>query len=141
MRVDNVAVLGDSNNCSKALMAPDETLLCSISRKLVQSEYEQGSFTLRATNISGTARGPIPLPAVETDVSDSVQLKIAQAPQLNVSLVANRTEVYRAGETVQYTITAVSPKSIVCMHFGMHARVGMPNTPAPSVMCSRVGWA
>lgn len=110
MRIDNVAVFGDSNNCSKALMAPDETLLCSVSRKLAQSEYEQGSFILRAANISGTARGPTVLPALEADVTDSVQPIITQTPQLNVSLVANRTEVYKAGDTVRYTITAVSMK-------------------------------
>jgi hypothetical protein len=121
MRVDNVAVLGDSNNCSKALMSPDETLLCSMSRQLVQSEYEQGIFTLRATNISGTARGPTPLPAVEADVSDSVQPNITQRPQLNVSLVASRTEVYKAGDIVQYTITAVSSRSAVRTHIRMHA--------------------
>lgn len=108
MRITSVAVLGDSNNCSKALMAPDETLNCSMSRKLVQSEYEQGSFTLRAANISGTALGPTPLPHAAADVTSTVQPLLTQVPQLNASLAVNRTKVYKAGDTVLYTITAVS---------------------------------
>lgn len=108
MRIDTVALLGDSNNCSKALMAPEETLYCAVTRALVQREYEQGAFTLTATNISGTARGPTPMPADSADVSDAVSPTLDQVPQLNVSLAVNRTQVYKAGDSVLYTITAVS---------------------------------
>lgn len=120
MRIDAVALLGDSNNCSKALMAPDESLYCAMTRALVQSEYEQGSFTLRATSISGIARGPTPMPADPADVSDAVSLTLDQVPQLNVSLAVNRTRVYKAGDSVLYTITAVS----VCCSEGLEVWFG-----------------
>lgn len=107
MRVVNVSVLGDSNTCSKPLMAPDETLFCNMSRVLVQSEYEHGAFTLRATNISGAAHGPLALPSDSAYVSSTVQPTLLQVPELNVSVAVNRTTVYKAGDTVLYTITAV----------------------------------
>lgn len=108
MRVANITLLGDANTCSKALMTPDETLLCNMSRVLVQSEYEQGFFTLRATNISGKAHGPVVLPTDPADVSDVVHTNLTQKAELNVSVAVNRTKVYKAGDTVLYTITAVS---------------------------------
>lgn len=41
MRVTGVSVVGDTNTCTKALMLPDETLHCEMSRQLVQNDYEQ----------------------------------------------------------------------------------------------------
>lgn len=107
MRVDNVAVLGDTNDCSKALMAPDETLFCTISRQVVQAEYEAGTFTLHATGINGTAKGPVTLPSLPADVTDSITPTLTQLPQLATTMVANVTNVNTAGDTVLYTITAV----------------------------------
>lgn len=114
MRIANISLLGDSNTCSKSLMAPDETLFCNMSRVLVQSEYEAGLFTLRANNISGKAYGPVVLPTDPADVSDVVHPNLTQMPELNVSVAVNRTKVYQAGDTVLYTITAVSAAGWCC---------------------------
>lgn len=107
MRIANVTLLGDSNNCSRALIRPDETVYCSLTRVMAQSDYEQGFFTLSVTNISGRALGPTPLPQDAALVADAVQPNLVQLANLTVALSVNSSEVHKAGDAVKYTITAV----------------------------------
>lgn len=107
MRVANVSVIGDSNNCSKALMHPNETFHCSMSKQLIQHDYEMKFFVLSATNISGAAHGPTPLRTDAVLVADLAFPSLTPVYNMTLSLVANSSEVHRAGDTVLYTMTAV----------------------------------
>jgi hypothetical protein len=98
MRVDNVTVHGDSNTCSKALMAPGETFICSMQRVMDQEEYEAGWFKLTATNVTGAARGPTLLPGIPGDSAVVGLNNLTQVPILDVQAVADKNQVFKAGE-------------------------------------------
>jgi len=107
MRVANVSVIGDSNNCSKSLMHPNETFHCFMSKQLVQYDYEQKFFVLSATNISGAAYGPMPLRTDAVLVADLAFPSLTPVYNMTLSLTVNRSEVHRVGDTVLYTMMAV----------------------------------
>lgn len=104
MRIDNVTVYGDSNTCSKALMLPDETFICSMSKMMQQDDYEAGQFTLTATNVTGVAHGPAALPNTPGDTARVGVGNLNQTAILDVEAVTNITDVYRAGKTASCTI-------------------------------------
>lgn len=101
MRVDDVVVHGDSNTCSKPLMAPGETCICSMQRVMVQAEFEAGSFRLTATNVTGTARGPNLLPGIPGDSAVAGLTNLTQVPILDVQASADRNQVFKAGEGLE----------------------------------------
>jgi hypothetical protein len=104
MRVDNVVVHGDSNTCSKALMTPGETFICSMQRVMSQDEYDVGWFKLTATNVTGDARGPTPLPGIPGDSAVVGVTNLTQVPILDVQAVANRNQVFKAGKAALRTV-------------------------------------
>jgi hypothetical protein len=105
IRVDNVAVHGDSNTCSKALMTPGETFICSMQRAMTQEEYEAGWFKMTATNVTGAARGPTPLPGIPGDSAVVGVTNLTQVRILDVQAVANRNQVFKAGKLAIRAVT------------------------------------
>lgn len=110
MRVETVSVLGDvgvdTTDCSKALMAPDEKLYCTLSRTLTEQDFIDTAFTIGVTGVSGTPRGVRPLLPL-SPVQVQLNNPNVSTALLAVSVTANTTTVIRAGQAVLYTITLV----------------------------------
>lgn len=98
MRIDNVAVTGDDNTCSKSLITPGELFVCSMSRTMNQSNFEAGQFVLTADGVNGTARGPTPLPVTAGKSVKVATPGLVQTPLLDVEVTTNITQVHKAGK-------------------------------------------
>jgi hypothetical protein len=107
MRIADVTVQGDDNDCNLALMAPDEKLYCTITRNLTATDFIASAFTVKATGVSGTPRGVKVLQPISEVIAQITNPNVSTA-LLSVSVTANTTEVASAGQTVLYTITLVS---------------------------------
>lgn len=98
VRIENVNVTGDDNTCSKSLMAPSELFVCSMSRTMMQSDFEAGKFLLTADGVTGAARGPTPLPVTANDSAQVATPGLNQTPLLDVEVTTNITQVHKAGK-------------------------------------------
>lgn len=113
MRVMDISVMGDANNCTVAVMAPDEERVCYMWRTLTEQDFISPVFSMAATAVLGTARGvqPLSLPPLPKTVQ-VVNPNISTA-LLSVAVTANTTSISRAGETVLYRITLVRRVCVV----------------------------
>lgn len=107
MRVEDVSLQGDANDCSTALLAPDELVYCTLQRALTEADFVSSTFTMSATGVSGTPRGAKPLQGLSPIIAQRSNPNVSTA-LLTVSVTANTTVVERAGQAVAYTITLVS---------------------------------
>lgn len=106
MRIASVSVQGDTNDCTKALMAPDEKLHCTLSRDLTAQDFVSTTFSISTTGVYGSPHGVKPLQPFSPVVAQLTNPNVSTA-LLAVSVVANKTTVDRAGQAVQYSITLV----------------------------------
>lgn len=107
VRLNSTFVEGHDNNCTAAMLAPQELLHCSFWRPLTTADFTQNTFTISATAVKGTAWGLNTLPVVAA-VTAQVPNPEVWAPLLSVAVASNVTVVHAAGDDVLYTITLVS---------------------------------
>jgi len=106
VRLSDNSAEGDSNNCSKALLAPDEKLHCFMWRTLTVADFTRNTFSIAAT-VRATAAGLQAFP-VQPGVGAQIQNPEVWTALLSVSVTANVTTVHQAGDAVLFTITVVS---------------------------------
>jgi hypothetical protein len=107
VRLNNTFVEGHDNNCTAAILAPQELLHCSFWRPLTTADFTQNTFTISATAVKGTAWGLNALP-VGPEVTAQVPNPEVWAQLLSVGVAAYVAAVHAAGDDVLYTITLVS---------------------------------
>jgi hypothetical protein len=110
MRLDNVAVTGDDNDCNIALLDPNTTASCSMTRALTQDDFDAGLAELSATAATASPRGPV---TALTSVSvDSAIVPLNQTAAMDLSADVNQSYVAAAGEGVIVTFTLGNTGSV-----------------------------
>lgn len=110
MRLDNITVSGDTNDCKVSLLEPNKAVSCSLSYKLSQNDFDVGLVVLTATGASATPRGPQPdLPTVP---GDSATVALNQSASLDLSAKSDKGYAAAAGDSVLVTFTAGNTGSV-----------------------------
>jgi hypothetical protein len=109
MRLDNVAVIGDDNDCNIELLEPDTTARCSMTRALTQDDFDAGVVTLAAT-AAASPRGPVS--ALATIPSDSASVPLNQTAAMDLSANVNQSYVAAAGDSVRVTFVLGNTGSV-----------------------------
>jgi hypothetical protein len=110
MRLDNVAVTGDNNDCNIVLLEPDTTARCSMTRALTQDNFDAGMATLAASGVTATPRGPVT--ALASMPSDIAAVPLNQTAAMDLSANANQSYVAAAGESVRITFVLGNTGSV-----------------------------
>jgi hypothetical protein len=110
MRLADVAVIGDDNDCNVALLEPNSTASCSMTRALTQDDFDAGLAELSAAAASATPRGPVT--ALVTIPSDSAVVPLNQTAAMDLSANVNQSYVAAAGEGVIVTFTLGNTGSV-----------------------------
>jgi hypothetical protein len=108
VRISDVIVAGDSNNCSQAVLLPDQTADCFVWKTLIREDFTADTFTVAFTDLSGTPAGAVALLSTVPGGSVTVANPNKFVALLSVSVDANTTSVARAGESVLYIVKLVS---------------------------------
>jgi hypothetical protein len=110
MRLDNVAVIGDDNDCNFALLEPEAVVRCSMTRALTQDDFDAGVTTLAATAATATPRGPVT--TLSSIPTDSASVPLNQTAAMDLSANVNQSYVAAAGDTVTATFTIGNTGSV-----------------------------
>jgi hypothetical protein len=103
MRVVNISVVGQPNNCNVDLLWPNEVFNCTMTRVLTQDDFEAGLTTLEATSLVSFAQGPkSTLDNTPSDTATVVLLN--RTATLDLQLTADKASVTKAGDIVTYTV-------------------------------------
>jgi len=98
MRLDNVSITGDANDCDVALLEPDTTARCSMTRALAQDDFDAGVSLLAASAATASPRGPVT--ALVSSPSDSASVPLNQTAAMDLSANVNQGYVAAAGDSV-----------------------------------------
>jgi hypothetical protein len=110
MRLDNVAVTGDANDCNFALLEPNSVARCSMTLALTQDDFDAGVVTLGATAATASPRGPV---TALTSVSvDSASVPLNQTAAMDLSANVNQSYVAAAGDAVAATFAIGNTGSV-----------------------------
>jgi hypothetical protein len=110
MRLDNVAVVGDDNDCNIALLEPDSTARCFMTRALVQGDFDAGYAVLAATAATATPRGPVT--ALTSVTVDSASVPLNQTAAMDLSANVNQSYVAATGDAVRATFVLGNTGSV-----------------------------
>jgi hypothetical protein len=100
VRISSIALQGGSgNNCSRALIVPDETVDCFVWREVLETEFLEDTFNLAVTGLTGTTAGVVDLPAVAANTA-TVANPNKRVALLTVTVTATPTVVQKADDTV-----------------------------------------
>jgi hypothetical protein len=110
MRLDNVAVIGDDNDCNFALLEPEAVVRCSMTRALTQDDFDAGVATLAATAATATPRGPVT--TLSSTSMDSVVVPLNQTAAMDLSANVNQSYVAAAGESIRVTFVLGNTGSV-----------------------------
>lgn len=108
VRISEVVIAGDGNNCSQLVLLPDQTADCFVWKTLIREDFTADTFTIAFTNLSGTPAGSVALLSPVSGGSVTVANPNKFVALLSVSVDANTTSVARAGESVLYIVKLVS---------------------------------
>ena len=110
MRLANVSVSGDSNDCDVALLEPRSTVHCSMSHTLSQEDYDAGFVNVTANGASADPLGPVSvLPQV---LPDTARVVLNQSASLDLSARSDKSYVLAAGDSVTVVFTAGNTGSV-----------------------------
>jgi hypothetical protein len=110
MRLADVAVLGDDNDCNFALLEPNTTASCFMTRALTQDDFDTGLVELNGTAATATPRGPVT--TLSSIPSDSAIVPLNQTAAMDLSANVNQSYVAAAGEGVIVTFTLGNTGSV-----------------------------
>jgi hypothetical protein len=111
MRVVNISVVGQPNNCNVDLLWPNEVFNCTMTRVLTQDDFEAGLTTLEATSLVSFAQGPkSTLDNTPSDTATVVLLN--RTATLDLQLTADKASVTKAGDVVTYTVVTTNTGTI-----------------------------
>jgi hypothetical protein len=110
MRLANVAVDGDANDCSFALLEPSGVARCSMTRTLTQDAFDAGLVTLDAAAATANPRGPVT--ALVSIPSDSAAMPLNQTAAMDLSASVNQSYVAAAGDAVRVSFTLGNTGSV-----------------------------
>jgi hypothetical protein len=111
MRVVNISVIGQPNNCNVGLLWPNEVFNCTMTRVLTQEDFEAGTTTLEATSFVSFAQGPnSTLDNTPSDTATVVLLNRTAA--LDLQLTADKASVTKSGDIVTYTVVITNTGTI-----------------------------
>jgi hypothetical protein len=103
MRVVNISVNGQPNNCNVDLLWPNEVFNCTMTRVLTQEDFEAGLNTLQATSVDSFALGP--KSALDNTPSDTATVVLLnRTAALDLQLTADTASVTLSGDVVTYTV-------------------------------------
>ena len=108
VRISNVVVYGDSNNCSQAVLLPDQLADCFVWKTLIREDFTADTFTIAFTDLSGTPAGSVAPLSTVSGGSVTVANPNKFVALLSASVEVNTTSVTKAGESVLYTVKLVS---------------------------------
>lgn len=123
VRVVDISVQGDTNNCTSGQLAPGEHLDCFMWRTLTEADFANSTFSLTATGLTGTAKGAVALPALPASTAE-VARPGALVALLSVATQANTSTVSKAGQAVLYTIILVRKLLSLVFEFNSPTNTG-----------------
>eukprot|EP00883_Tetradesmus_obliquus_P004983 jgi/Sobl393_1/1538/SZX64938.1 len=103
MRLANVAVAGDANDCDVPLLEPNADARCFMTRALTQDDFDSGVVELTATGATAIPRGLIP--ALVEIPTDTAAVPLNQTAAMDLSAAVNQSYVAAAGDSVRVTFT------------------------------------
>lgn len=116
VRISNVGVTGDSNNCSQTVLLPGQTASCFVWKALTPEDFTADTFTVTLDGLSGTPAGSVTtlqsMPGGSLPVANPHKF----AALLLVSVEVNTTSVVQVDKSVMYTIKLVSG-AVGCSRF------------------------
>lgn len=122
VRITAIAVQGNSNNCSQAVLLPDETADCFMWQQLNRADFAADTFNLAANGATGTPAGSVTaLPTVAASTAN-VPNPDKYTALLSVSVGVNTSSVAKAGQAVLYTVTLVSDSEHVLLYRAVRNR-------------------
>ncbi|KAF6258162.1 hypothetical protein COO60DRAFT_1639414, partial [Scenedesmus sp. NREL 46B-D3] len=110
MRLDNVSITGDANDCDVALLEPNTTARCSMTRALAQDDFDAGVSLLAASAATASPRGPVT--ALVSSPSDSASVPLNQTAAMDLSANVNQGYVAAAGDSVTVTFVIGNTGSV-----------------------------
>ncbi|KAF6254424.1 hypothetical protein COO60DRAFT_1642347 [Scenedesmus sp. NREL 46B-D3] len=132
MRVVNISVSGQPNDCTVDLLWPSEVFNCTMTRVLTQDDFEAGLTTLQATSVDSFALGPKPV--LDNDPSDTATVVLLnRIARLDLQLTADKASVMQSGDVVIYTVVITNTGTLLAQNITVEM-------PTVSVLnCTRSG--
>lgn len=104
VRLADVRIYGDTNDCNITLLEPQTSVYCNMSRELHQDDFDAAAVTLMATGASAMPRGPVgTLPSIQPD---EALVTLNRTGALDLSATTSPHFVSAAGEAVTLTFKA-----------------------------------
>lgn len=110
---------GKVGSCAALPLAPGETLRCTITRTLAQSDIDAGSLALTAS-ATGTTAGGATGPLAEASVTDT----IAQTEKLQASYKSDATGQPAVGQQITYTATLKNTGNVTLRDLAVQGTLG-----------------
>lgn len=132
MRVVNISVSGQPNDCTVDLLWPSEVFNCTMTRVLTQDDFEAGLTTLQATSVDSFALGPKPV--LDNNPSDTATVVLLnRIARLDLQLTADKASVTQSGDVVIYTVVITNTGTLLAQNITVEM-------PTVSVLnCTRSG--
>lgn len=124
MRVVNITVNGQPNDCNVSLLWPNDVFNCTMTRVLTQEDFEAGLTTLEATSVDSFAQGPkSTLDNTPSDTATVVLLN--RTANLDLQLTADKASVAQSGDVVTFTVVITNTGTLRAQNI----TVVMPTVP------------
>lgn len=125
MRLANITILGDTNDCKTSLLEPKADMACSMWRTVTQEDFDTGVVVVSATGASAFPRGPQQvLPAVP---GDSATVALNQTASMDLSAKGDNGFVAVAGDSVLVTFTAANTGSVTLTNTSFSISTALDN--------------
>lgn len=112
MRLENITVVGDTNDCNVPLLQPRISFNCTMTRVLSQEDFDAGQVVLKATGASAFPRGPVNVLTSDSVSLDNATVYLNQSAGMDLSLKSDTGFAGSAVDPILVTITVGNTGSV-----------------------------